>query len=143
MKRWSMLIPFLIVTSCAHCPVSGSNPYNVARAVIQAAQLALNVAAGVFASFGSPSSQPQFIQISTAVADGLKLALDGVNVAEEQKSGFDLNKLMANAESSYQDLRAFLTALQGRSGPTTKRGLRQFTVKDLPPTLLPPPRGSV
>lgn len=144
-------------TSCTECPPSKNLPdgFAIGRATVQGAQLALFGADAVFefwAAFADTTTvaaaRPKYLRIRVSVVSGLQLALDGIAIAESQKSGFDLNKLMAQAEASWKDLRAFLATLQaaaGASQPTSVKamatiskvpGYKPPVVEDLPLTLL-------
>lgn len=144
----------LLLTACPHngpdVATPEKDPYAIARAVVQTAQLSLLAADGVFeiwAGFAEPAKATEarvtYTKIRTAVVDGLKVAMDGINIAESQKEGLDLPKLLAQAEAAYQDLRAFLGILTGgaSSQPSPRSGFgakyKAPAVQDLPPSLLP------
>lgn len=125
----------------------GKDPYAIGRTVVQGAQLTLVGADGVFeicASFmeaqKATETRQQYLRIRASVVEGLHLALTGIDIAESQKAGFDILKLMAHAESAYQDLLKFLASIRGetpssRSAFSTKH--RAPSPDDLPKTLLP------
>jgi len=154
-KRLKRFIPYVFVftctTSCTECkaPVSLPDNYAVARAVVQGSQLALFAADGVFEFLCTLSSKaadarPTYLLIRADVATGLQLALEGIMVAETQKQGFDLSKLMAQAETSWQKVKEFLLALEASINPPasnsasmkTIASTRRLSARDLPPTLL-------
>lgn len=118
------------------------DPYATARAVIQGAELAVLGADGIFEiamAFTDPTRVPElrkaYLKIRASVLDGLRLALDGVAIAESQKQGFDLAKLMAQAETAYQDLLKFIAGLKATPSSMPKAGPPELP--PLPPTLLP------
>jgi len=149
MKKLILLLTTLtLLSSCkTFGPQNLPDGFAVAHTTVQGAQLALVGADGLFeivAGFMSPeraaSARQTYLKIRAAVVAGLQLALDGIILAEGQRSGFDLVKLLAPAEAAWQDLRAFLAALQGKgTSPASSpaRDYRSPTVDDLPLTLLP------
>jgi hypothetical protein len=125
-------VVLLLVGACMGCPPTPDpngppSPYVIARATIQAGQISVAVADGVFDAYivGKPDAQAKreaYMKYRAAVLDALSLALDAVNIAETQRKGFDLAALLAPAESTWKDLRAFLNSLGNlRSVPRTIR----------------------
>lgn len=158
-RTLSAIMVAVFLTACPHNTPDPNtppkDPYATARAVIAGAQLTLLGADGVFeitAAFMDPAKVPElrkdYLRIRGAVVDGLKLASDGVDVAESQKQGFDIVKLLAQAETAYQDVLKFLADLKGptsravygvaKYGSSTWGGKYKDPELDkLPKTLLP------
>lgn len=116
------------------------DPYATARTIILGTQLVVALSDGAFeiaASFLAPDKVPAargtFVKIKTSVVDGLKVALDAVAVAESQKQGFDLAKLMAPAEAAYQSLIKFILSLKA---PAASAPAATPPSTPLPPSLL-------
>jgi hypothetical protein len=158
----SCIMAAVLLTACPHNTPDPNtpqkDPYAIARAVIQGAQLTLLGADGVFeitVAFMDPAKVPDirkdYLRIRAAVVAGLKIASDGVDVAESQKAGFDIVKLLAQAETAYQDILKFLGDLKAPAGPTSRAvyGVAKYgtskwgekykdpELEKLPKTLLP------
>jgi len=153
-----LLIATLLLTtttvSCTECPPPKNLPdgYTIARVTVQGLQLALTGADTVFeflTQFIAPEKVAEtravFLKTKNAVIRGLQVALDGIKLAEEQKAGFDLAKLMIQAEVAWRDLRAFIASLQTPSSQPASRAMmvaisklnhKAPSVDDLPLTLL-------
>jgi hypothetical protein len=154
-----MLVFMLVclVPLTASCPHNGPgpviNPYSVARAAIQAAQLTLLVSDGVFDTWAAAQTNPvkvaaaraKYVKVRTCVADSLRLAMDAVAIAEAVGQKVDLAQILAQAEVAYQDLLKLLKDLKSgpastpASAPAPKVELPELFEK-LPPTLIPPKR---
>jgi len=153
---------FLVMALLCGCPhnTPGPNdpakpdPYATARLVIQGCQLSLYVADGVFEGWAAQQTdmekvkkaRAEYMRIRAAVADGLKLALDGVAIAEQAHVDPDLTKILAKADAAWQDLKALLTDILGKTTtPSTMPGAapiskyKPLTVADLPDSLIPVP----
>jgi len=154
-KRTTMVLACLVAL-IAGCPHNGAgpviNPYSVARAAIQAAQLSLLVADGVFDTWAATQADPakvaevraKYVKVRTAVADGLRLAMDAVAIAESVAQKLDIAQILAQAEVAYQDLLRLLKDLKSAptSGPTSAPAALKVPAlfEKLPPTLIPPKR---
>ena len=158
----SVALITLFLCSCPHNgagPVgpTKTDPYAIARAVIQGAQLSLFVADGVFEQWALQqtdqekvkAARAKYTHIRTAVVDGLRLALDAVNIAQQAATDPDLSKILLQADAAWQDLKALLTDLLGKtpvppppsSAPAkvvAKEKYKTFTVADLPVSFVPP-----
>ena len=148
MKKLLLLVALLAFPACNNLkpPQSLPDGYVIARATVQGAQILLAGADGLFEVLTAfidaeklKDVKATFYRIRASVVTGLQLALDGINVAESQKQGFDLGKLMAQANAAWTDLRAFLESL---SAPAMK-SVRKIgehkppTIADLPKLLFP------
>jgi len=145
------LIAVALFTSAAHCPPKpDENPYDVARGYVQAAQFGLVVADGLFetwAAHADPAKvaavRPTYAKVKAAVVNGLRLALDAIAIAEQASKPVDINALLAQAETAFQDLRkliADLTAAPASTRPAAAAKAEKypgFKLEDLPLTLLP------
>jgi hypothetical protein len=150
LKRTLLLV--CLVPLIAGCPHNGPgpviSPYTTARAAIQTAQIALSMADGVFEIWAGTqtdllaveAARAKYLKVRTAVADGLKVAMDAVALAEAVGVDLDLGKVLAAAEAAWQDLRKFLSDLG--TTPASKpmlKGTFKMPVEKLPPSLLPVP----
>jgi hypothetical protein len=80
------------------------------------------------------------MRIRAAVADGLKLALDGVAIAEQARVDPDLAKILFKADAAWQDLKALLTDIFGKPTTLPTKAVSKYkslTVEDLPKSLIP------
>ena len=157
MKRLLLVIPtlvqLLLCTTAAHCPPTPTpvpnNIYADARFVIQGAQIALTAAEAAFNLWCGAVDQAkctatrlEFDKVKYAVADGLQLVKIAIDVAEEQRAGFNLATLLAQAETAWEELLKFLADL-GVPPPSTqpKKLGKTMSFHDrvlkLPKTLLP------
>lgn len=147
-----LLVACLLLTACpwTEKPVVTTppkDPYVTARAVVQNAQLLVAAADGIFELWIALNPKmldvgvrKLYLKIKNAVVDGLRLALDGIAVAESQKAGFDLAKLMGPASVAYQDLLKFIDGLKAlpSAGPPTSAPAvpASAPLPPLPPTLM-------
>lgn len=151
MLKRTMMVLVCLVVLIAGCPHNGAgpviNPYSVARAAIQTAQLSLIVADGVFDTWAATQTDPakvaevkaKYVKVRTCVADGLRLAMDAVGIAEAAGQKVDIAQILAQAEVAYQDLLKLLKDL--KSGPASAPTLKVPALfEKLPPTLIPPKR---
>jgi Rad3-related DNA helicase len=133
------------VCGCPGPNVGGtrSDPYLVAHTVINQASLALTVAEGIFNQWvyaqtdskKVDKAQLTFAKVKTLVANGLKLAHDGVYIAEQAKKDPDVVKLLLQADNAWDDLRQFLGALldDGNHGIVTEVAQEEVAAaKDVP-----------
>jgi hypothetical protein len=151
---------FLVLVSLAGCYAKGPqngppalDPYATARAAVAGAEITLYFADDVFESWAAgqtdlikvAKARAGYVRIRAAVADGLRVALDTIDVAEKVHAGLNLGQILAQADGAYQDLKAFLNDLFSvpASGPASRAVLAKASkhtprlVSDLPPTLLP------
>jgi hypothetical protein len=158
MRAKLLVVAFLI----AACPGSQvlpdtSNPYAVARAVIQSAQLSLYAADSLFGLWASRQSDPARVAAATAryqtvraaVSYGLSLALRAVDLAEKAKAKVELAVILKDADEAWKDLRGLLTVVFGQSSPPASAPASEPTrspdkwklptLDDLPTSLIPLP----
>jgi len=119
--RKLFLIGVLLLVGCPN-PITGKvDPYLTARTVIMQAQMGLSVADGIFGQWAlmqsdkekAAKAQETYLKIKTAIGNGLQLALDGVDIAEQAKKDPDVTKLLAQANGAWGDLTKFLGDLLG------------------------------
>lgn len=123
MKKLSLRLAVVVLSCCAlGCPNTGtmrSDPYVVSHMVINQAGLALTIAEGIFNQWLLTQSDMKkirkarltFAKVHTLVAGGLKLAHDGVRIAEKAKETPDVVALLSEADDAWGDLRQFLSDL--------------------------------
>jgi hypothetical protein len=112
MKR---LLITLFVLFLFGCPPT-TNPYIAAKTVISSAQTAVSVADSIFENW--VTSQPdktvvesqrrRYAQLRLAVVQGLEVAYQSVNVAEELKAGMDVPVILQKADTAWSALRLFI-----------------------------------
>jgi hypothetical protein len=133
----------LLVTACPNPETGKVDPYLTARTVILQAQTAISLADGIFHQWllgqeadKAKAAEARYYKIKTAVVNGLKLAMDGVDIAEKAKKDPDVATLLAAADKAWQDLQKFLSDLLSK--PTTnlvkaaKTGDLKKYMKNLP-----------
>jgi hypothetical protein len=141
MKKVLLVMVCCSFINCAHCQVSSS--YVLARAIVQCAEVTLSIARGIFEQWVNKQTdttkvadaRTKFEHIMLLVEDGLKSALDAIDIAEKLSTSIDVVTIMAAAESAYKDLRQFLNDLTSTTMPTATKE-RVFTVRDLPYALV-------
>lgn len=120
MKRLLLaLLVAVIVTACPDPQTGKIDPYLTAHTIINQASLALPVAEGIFNQWlyqqtdaeKAKKAQLAFAKVKTAVANGFKLAHDGVAIAKQAKEDPDVSKLLAQADTAWKDLYKFLDDL--------------------------------
>jgi len=116
--------------------------YATGRSVVGAAQTTLSYADAAFEVWISKQTDLQKIadmrekynQLKMTVLDGLKLALDGIELAAQAVTSFNIIALMTSAEKAYVDLRKFLADLFDSSG--TKAFIKDLNVVNRVPITL-------
>lgn len=120
MKRLMLaLLAAIIVAACPDPNTGKIDPYLTAHTVINQASLALPVAEGIFNQWlyqqtdaeKAKKARLTFAKVKTAVANGFKLAHDGVEIAKQAKEDPDIGKLLAQADTAWKDLYKFLDDL--------------------------------
>lgn len=147
MRKALLLSIFLI--ACNHNTPTPANPYAIARAIVQGAQIAVTVADAYFSIWAQNSSDPasvptvqaEYNQIKMDVINAIQVAFSAINLAEDQSQGIDVTKLMTDAEAAWQKLYTFLQGL-GVKVPTSmsvkiKTQKHLVTINYIPKTLLP------
>lgn len=115
-RKLLLVLPTLVLLACPKPPVPGpKSPYDVARGYINDALRAVPLADIVFdvwAASVDPAkaaeTRADYARVKKAVIDALYVALAAVDIAESQNAGLDLDKLFAQAEAAWQQLRKFL-----------------------------------
>jgi hypothetical protein len=121
MKR---LITFAVVAAlltlgCPNPETGKIDPYLTARTIINQAQTALALADGIFNQWLLAQTDAEKIKKAqlvyqkarTAVANGLQLAFNGVDIAEQAKTDPNVVDLLAEANKAWDSLRQFLADL--------------------------------
>lgn len=126
MKR-ALLLAAVLLLGCPG-PDGKIDPYLTAHTVINQAALALPIAQGIFNQWALSQTDQEkvkaaklvFEKVCTAVANGLKVASDGVDIAKVAKETPDVAKLLAQADMAWKDLYKFLDDLlaKGADGIT-------------------------
>lgn len=122
MKR--LALAFMAVMMMVACPdpLTGKiDPYMTARTVINQAGVSLALADGIFNQWllaqsdveKAKKTQATYVQIKTAVANGLQVAYVGVGIAEQAKKDPDISKLLAEADNAWKALSKLLGGLLG------------------------------
>lgn len=109
-------------TGCPDPQTGKVDPYLTARTVILQANTALALADGIFNQWllaqtdleKAKKTQAIYEKTRTAVSNGLQLALNGVDIAQQAKEDPDVAKLMAEADKAWQSLSKFLSDLLGK-----------------------------
>lgn len=126
MKRVALAIAAaLLVWGCPNPETGKIDPYLTAHTVINQASLALPIAEGIFNQWlyqqtdaeKAKKAQLTFAKVKTAVANGFKLAHDGVDIAKQAKEEPDVAKLLAQADTAWKDLYKFLDDLLAAGDP--------------------------
>jgi hypothetical protein len=127
MRKILTVLLFVLLAGCpglTNC--KGTDPYATARLVIGGTQIAVQSSEAVFMAWAATQTDMEkvkvalakFTKIKAAVLQGLQVALDGVDIAQQAKTDPDIKKLMAQAETAFQDLRKLLEGLLAK--PTTQ-----------------------
>lgn len=111
---------FIFLWAGCPSPVTGKiDPYLTARTIILQANTAVVLSDGIFNQWLLGQTDPEkahsstlaYERIKTRVSYGLRLALDGITIAEQAQKNPDVAALMESAEKAWIDLRAFITEL--------------------------------
>jgi len=116
-----LLLSAALMLGCPNPQTGAIDPYLTARTVIMQAQVGMAVADGIFGQWAlmqtdkdkAAKAQETYTKIKGAVANGLQLALDGVDIAEQAKKDPDVTKLLAQANEAWGSLHKFLGDLLG------------------------------
>lgn len=119
MRRATLAVAAALLVGCPNPDTGKVDPYITARAIILQVQTAVSLADGIFQQWavGQPSGEElektkaTYYKIKTAIFNGIKLALDGVDIAEQAKEDPDVNKLLEKADAAWKDLKNFLSDL--------------------------------
>ena len=120
MKRLVLAVVVALLMGGCPDPQTGKiDPYLTAHTVINQASMALPIAEGIFNQWLYQQTDAEkvkkvqltFAKVKTAVANGLKLAHDGVDIAKQAKQDPDVSKLLAHADTAWKDLYKFLDDL--------------------------------
>jgi hypothetical protein len=123
-----VLLGGLVLGTHMGCPdpqTGKIDPYLTARTVILQANTALALADGIFNQWllgqtdaeKAKRTQQIYEKTRTAVSNGLQLALNGVDIAQQAKEDPDVAKLMAEADKAWKSLSKFLTDLLAKGDP--------------------------
>lgn len=129
MKRLVLaLVAAIIVTACPNPETGKIDPYLTARTIILQANTALSVADGIFQQWLLGQSdqekvvkaQKTYTLAKSGVTNGLQMALNGVNIAEQAKKDPDIKELMKEANEAWGSLRKFLEDLFASPAPASQ-----------------------
>lgn len=121
--KWASVMLLMILVLLCGCPGPGEkgNPYLAAHVAIDQASLALPIAEGIFNQwlYRQPDlERPDvkravqgFYKVMTALHHSIKLAHDGVNIAEQTRDDPDIHALLRLSDAAWKDLRDFLDEL--------------------------------
>ena len=145
MRKFAIVLLALFVIGCPDPQTGKVNPYLTARTVINQANIALSLSNGIFMQWligqtdaeKAKKSQEIYQKVSTGVANGLQIALNGVAIAEQAKTDPDITKLMAEASVAWDSLRKFLEDLFSKPEDAS---LVEIAIKPAP---APAPTGEV
>jgi hypothetical protein len=109
----------LLVWACPNPETGKIDPYLTARTIINQAQTALALADGIFNQWMWAQADPEKVKkysaayqkIKTSVANGLLLAFNGVDIAEQAKTDPNVEDLLVEANKAWTNLRKFLSDL--------------------------------
>jgi len=116
----AVLLAMLFVACPGFTSCEGkTDPYTIARLTISGTQVAVQASEAVFMAWAAAQTDMEkvkaalakFTKIKSSVLQGLQVALDGVDIAQQAKTDPDIKKLMALAETAFQDLRKLLEEL--------------------------------
>jgi phage I-like protein len=133
MKRAALaVVAALLLWGCPNPETGKVDPYLTARTIILQMQTATALADGIFNQWllGQPegeakdATEAKYLKIKTAVLNGLQLALDGVDIAEQAKKDPDITKLLEAADAAWQDLQKFLSDLLSQTVPDNVTALK-------------------
>jgi hypothetical protein len=121
-----VLIWMGILAGSSGCPnpeTGKVDPYLTARTIINQGPVAVALAEGIFNQWALAQTDAEkvkqkraiFEKIKTAVVNGLQLALNGVDIAEQAKKDPNVKDLLAVANEAWGSLRQFLDDLLSKS----------------------------
>lgn len=118
MKKLFALAVFLLV-GCPNPETGKIDPYLTARTIINQANVGVALADGIFNQWALGQTDVEkvkkysatFQKIKTGVVNGVQLALNGVDIAEQAKTDPNVKDLMAAANEAWGSLRKFLEDL--------------------------------
>jgi hypothetical protein len=119
------LVIAMVAVGCPNPETGKVDPYLTARTIILQANTALALASGIFSQWllgqsdaeKAKTTQAIYEKTRTAVSNGLQLALNGVDIAQQAKEDPDVGKLMAEADKAWKSLSKFLTDLLAKGDP--------------------------
>lgn len=122
MKRWFII--FALILGCVNPQTGKVDPYVTARSTISQAQIVVSLADGIFTQWAVAQTDQSkvtkatetYARAKTGVANGLRLALDGVNIAEAAKKDPNIESIGKYANAAWNDLYALLTGLIKKDG---------------------------
>jgi hypothetical protein len=122
------LMVALLAWGCPDPQTGKIDPYLTARTIILQANTALSVADGIFQQWLLGQSdqekvakaQKTYTLAKSGVTNGLQMALNGVNIAEQAKKDPDIKKLMSEANEAWTSLRKFLEDLFAPTPPASQ-----------------------
>lgn len=135
MKRILLAVMAAILLAACPGPAGKVDPWLTARTIILQTQTAVGLADGIFQQWllsqpegeKKEDAKAKYLKIKQTVMNGLQLALDGVNIAEQAKKDPDVQKLLAAADAAWKDLQKLLADLLKQppaSAPTGKPPLK-------------------
>lgn len=148
MRKFLCLILLSAFVSACPDPQTGKiDPYMTARTVVIQANVALSLADGIFNQWllsqtdqeKAKTVRASYQKIKTAVANGLQLALNGIDIAEQAKKDPNITALMSLANDAWSNLRKFLEDLMSK--PDAAKAVDM--VASAPPAAKQPSTGGV
>lgn len=127
-KLMMLMVLATMVVACPDPTTGKIDPYLTARSIILQANTAVALADGIFQQWllGQTNTeklekaQHTYVLAKSGVVNGLQMALNGVNIAQQAKTDPDIVKLMAEANEAWGSLRSFLEELFATPVPTTQ-----------------------
>ena len=152
MKR--LILTLLVAMLSWGCPdpqTGKIDPYLTARTIILQANTSLALADGIFNQWllaqtdaeKAKKTQAIYEKTRTAVSNGLQLALNGVDIAQQAKEDPDIAKLMAQADEAWKSLSKFLGDLLDKGDPGVTVALAEGSTEGSTPASQPAAAGGV
>jgi hypothetical protein len=125
MKKLLLIALALLIWGCPDPTTGKIDPYLTARSIILQANTSLALADGIFNQWllgqtdaeKAKKTQVIYAKAKTGVSNGLQLALNGVNIAQQAKEDPDVTKLLAEADKAWQNLSKLLAGLLASGDP--------------------------
>jgi len=104
---------------CPNPETGKIDPYLTARTIINQGNVGVALAVGIFNQWALAQTDAEkvkkysatFEKIKTCVLNGLQLALNGVDIAEQAKTDPNVKDLLSDANAAWANLRKFLEDL--------------------------------
>lgn len=141
MKRILLAIVAAMLLAACPGPTGKVDPWLTARTIILQTQTAVGLADGIFqqwllsqpAGEKKEEAQAKYLKIKQTVMNGLRLALDGVDVAEQAKKDPEVGKLLEKADAAWRSLQQLLADLLKTPAPPASLPAKAVAGKKPPP----------